>query len=81
MLFDFDEIISLYGFTSFQRLEFGKDERLEFDKDEIIEIQNKIQHEGSTLVKYFLEKILDVISVCLQNGLIVDNGKKFCKFS
>ncbi|CAI2166576.1 1977_t:CDS:10 [Funneliformis geosporum] len=46
--------------------------RLEFTGDESIEIQNKVQYEVSTLIKYFLEKVLDTIANCLQRGLIVN---------
>ncbi|CAG8543893.1 16014_t:CDS:10 [Funneliformis caledonium] len=46
--------------------------RLEFNGEESIEIQNKVQYEVSTLMKYFLEKVLDTIAYCLQRDLIVN---------
>ncbi|GBB84649.1 hypothetical protein RclHR1_11210003 [Rhizophagus clarus] len=49
--------------------------RFEFNGDEGAEIQNKIRYEISTLLKYFLEKILNIISNCLQGGLIVGNER------
>ncbi|PKK64450.1 hypothetical protein RhiirC2_787476 [Rhizophagus irregularis] len=49
--------------------------RLEFNGEESIEIQNKIQYEISTLLKYFLGKVLNIISDCLQGGLIAGNER------
>ncbi|CAG8729486.1 5022_t:CDS:2, partial [Funneliformis mosseae] len=55
---------------------YNNTSRLEFNGEESIEIQNKVQYEVSTLMKYFLEKVLDTIAYCLQRDLIV-NGPGF----